>query len=141
MAFLTERFPVCLIPEQPLISPVRNDSRDHRNAKKQALQIEGAKEEASLKKKKTVKGGKKQGYIETGFIEVDLADLPGLIAKYIDEKYPQNPLYSKVYLMAVEQIPPEDIAEQLGIKKNAAYDYRKAAYRIAQEYHRLYAHD
>ena len=30
MAFLTERLPVCLIPEQPLVTPVRNDVIHHR---------------------------------------------------------------------------------------------------------------
>ena len=29
MAFLAQRFPVCLIPEQPLVTPVRNDMIHH----------------------------------------------------------------------------------------------------------------
>jgi len=43
MAFLAQRFPVGLIPEQLLISPVRNDVIHHRCGQNLALRLaEGA---------------------------------------------------------------------------------------------------
>ena len=78
---------------------------------------------------------------DDGFIKVEHEDLPGLVAKMIDEKHPDNPLYRKVYLLCVEEIEPKVIAERLRIDQQMVYFYRKEAYKVAQEYKRKYLPD
>ncbi len=76
--------------------------------------------------------------IDEGFIRVDHEDLPNLIARFIDEQHPTNPLYRKVYLLCVQEYKPETIAQILKIDKAMVYFFRKKAYQAAEEYRRRY---
>ena len=75
---------------------------------------------------------------EDGYTIAEYSDLPGRVAKYIDERYPQNGLYAQVYLMSVVGYEVKEIAEMIGTDLQMTYYYQRTAYAVAREYRKKY---